>query len=78
MSEEIKRPWFTMFVVESDDQPDSEAIWADESEAVRMAKIVRKPTRMERTSILLIGGIAFGSIVVMVVSLIVAVYISRR
>jgi len=33
---------------------------------------------MERSSILLIGVIAFGSIVVMVVSLIVAVYISRR
>jgi hypothetical protein len=33
---------------------------------------------MERASILLIGGIALGAIVIMVVSLIVAVYISRR
>ena len=78
MSQEIKRLWFTTFVVESDDWQDSDVIWADGSEAVRMATIVRKPTRMERSSILLIGVIAFGSIVVMVVSLIVAVYISRR
>jgi len=78
VSQEIKRPWFTTFVVESDDWTDSDVIWADGSEAVRMATIVRKPTRMERSSILLIGVIAFGSIVVMVVSLIVAVYISRR
>jgi hypothetical protein len=65
-------------MVESDDRPDSDVIWADGSDVVRMATIVRKPTRLERTSILLVGAIALGSIVVMVVSLIVAVYISRR
>jgi hypothetical protein len=78
VNQETNRPWFTAFVVESDDRPDSEAIWADGSTAVRISTKVRKPTRVERASILLIGAIAFGSIVVMVVSLVVAVYITRR
>ena len=70
-----ERPWFTRFPVESDDRSDSDAVWAD---AVREARIVREPTYAERRSIALVGVFAIGGIVLMVVTLIVAVYISRR
>lgn len=78
MSRETRQPWFTKFTVECDDWPDSDVIWADGSAIDRAPTRVRKPTRMEKTSILLVGAIALGSIVVMVVTLIVAVYFSRR
>lgn len=73
-----ERPWFTAFAVELDDRPTSQIIWADGSEVDGTPVTIRQPTSMERASILLIGGIALGAIVIMVVSLIVAVYISRR
>ncbi len=69
------RPWFTAFLIESDDRPDRDAVWAD---AVREYRTVRKPTHAERRSIALVGIFAIGGIVLMVVTLIVAVYISRR
>ena len=78
MNQETKRPWFTIFAVENDNRPDSEVIWADGSNIDRTPSKTRKPTRMEKGSILLVGAIALGSIVVMVIALIVAVYISRR
>jgi hypothetical protein len=74
----LERPWFTEFVVELDDRPISQIIWADGADFERTPVPVRKPTGKERASILLVGAIALGSIVVMVVTLIVAVYISRR
>ncbi|MEZ4505810.1 MAG: hypothetical protein R2848_08060 [Thermomicrobiales bacterium] len=40
--------------------------------------VVRKPTRAEKLSIILVGVTAIGFIVLMVVTVIVAVYISRR
>ena len=70
-----ERPWFTEFPVECDDRSDSEIIWVDGGDPV---KRVRKPTRTEKLSILLIGAFAIGWIVVMAVTLIVAVYISRH
>jgi hypothetical protein len=64
-----------MFLVESDDQPESDVIWSD---AVGIARPVRQPTLAEKRSILLVGLAAIGWIVLMAVILIVAVYISRH
>jgi len=69
------RPWFTEFLVESDDRPDTDVVWVDTAGGTRP---VRTPTRAEKLSILLIGAFAIGWIVVMAVTLIVAVYISRH
>lgn len=68
-------PWFTQFLVEADGRPDSEVVWGD---SIVTPAIVRAPTTAERYSILAIGGVAIGGIVLMVVALIAGVYISRR
>ena len=68
-------PWFTVFQVESEDRSDADVVWSD---AVGIPVTVRKPTRAEKLSILLIGVFAIGWIVLMAVTLIVAIYISRR
>ncbi len=78
MSQQAQRPWFTTFLVGNDGFPDSEVIWADASENDLARTAVRRPTRTEKASILLVGAIALGSIVLMVVALIVAVYVSRH
>jgi hypothetical protein len=75
VSEETNRPWFTTFNVEATDLADSEIIWSD---AVVEPTVERVPTRTERYSILAVGGLALGGIVLMVVALIVGVYISRH
>jgi preprotein translocase subunit Sss1 len=67
--------WYQHFQVESDDRPDGEAFWADQR---LMVKPTRKPTREEKLSIILVGVIGIGSIVLMMVVLVIAVYISRR
>lgn len=72
---EDDRHWFLTFSVESNDRPESDIVWTD---AVGIPVIVRTPTRTEKLSILLIGAAAIGFIVVLVVTLIVAVYISRH
>lgn len=67
--------WFQAFVVESDSRPDVDAVWDD---GIVGAPPVRKPTRAEKLSIVLIGVGAIGFIVLMAATLIVAIYLSRR
>jgi hypothetical protein len=67
--------WFQQFPVDSDDRSDLDAIWDDQFAG---PKPVRTPTRAEKASIILVGVSAIGFIVLMVVTLLVAVYISRR
>lgn len=67
--------WFQSFQVESDGRSDEEVIWDDASAGVRAP---RKPTRAEKISIILIGVAAIGFIVLMAVTLLVAIYISRQ
>ena len=66
--------WFQQFQVDSDDRSDVEVIWDDRFAGPNP---VRKPTRAEKLSIILIGVGAIGFIVLMAVTLLVAVYISR-
>ena len=66
---------YQYFQVESDDRPDSNVIWDDHFSGT---KPVRQPTRAEKLSIILIGVGAIGFIVLMTVTILVAVYISRR
>jgi hypothetical protein len=68
-------PWFTRFLVECDERSDSEIVWSD---SIGISVPVRKATLAEKFSILLVGAFAIGWIVVMVVTLVVAVYISRH
>ena len=63
------------FQVESEDRTDAAAIWDDQFTGPR---VVRKPTRAEKLSIILVGVSAIGFIVLMAVTLLVAIYISRR
>jgi len=72
--EDVAR-WFAEFQVETADRPESDVVWTD---ALPTHEPVRKPTRAEKLSILLIGVFAIGFIVLLAVTLIVAVYISRR
>lgn len=72
---EDDRYWFLTFSVESNERPESDIVWTD---TVEIPVIARTPTRTEKLSILLIGAAAIGFIVVLVVTLIVAVYISRH
>lgn len=67
--------WFTEFRVDAADRPESDIVWTD---ALPAHEPVRKPTRAERLSVLLIGVFAIGFIVLMAITLIVAVYISRH
>ncbi|MEZ4531153.1 MAG: hypothetical protein R2835_02620 [Thermomicrobiales bacterium] len=67
--------WFQRFVVESEDRTDTDVVWADQTVG---PTATRKPTRAEKLSIILVGVTAIGFIVLMVVTVIVAVYISRR
>ncbi len=67
--------WFQRFPVDSEDRTDAEVVWADQTLGL---VVVRKPTRVEKLSIILVGVTAIGFIVLMVVTVIVAVYISRR
>jgi hypothetical protein len=67
--------WFQQFQIEPDDRKDQDAVWDDQFDRTR---IVRAPTRAEKVSIALIGVFSIGFIVLMVVTLLVAVYISRR
>ena len=67
--------WFQQFPVESEERTDLDAIWDD---AFGGSKPMRVPTRAEKLSIMLVGVTAIGFIVLMVVTLLVAVYISRR
>lgn len=76
MDMHIERPWFTTFQVDTDDRPDSDVVWAEQAETPKAP--MRKPTGKERASILAVGFAAIGGIVVMVIALVVAVYISRR
>lgn len=66
---------FQMFQVESEDGEEGRIVWDDQFTGVRVA---RAPTRAEKMSIVLVGVFAIGFIVLMVVTLAVAVYISRR
>ena len=66
---------FQRFQVESEERTDLDVIWGDQTAGT---KAVRKPTRAERLSIILVGVTAIGFIVIMVVTLLAAVYISRR
>ncbi|MCA9860280.1 MAG: hypothetical protein KC438_11185 [Thermomicrobiales bacterium] len=68
-------PWFTAFSIEPEDRSDADVVWADE---IQPAGAVRKPTRAEKMPILLVGIVSIGSIVIMAVTLIAAVYLSRR
>jgi hypothetical protein len=63
------------FLVEPEDRSDEDVIWDDQFVG---PKPVRKPTRAEKLSIVLVGVTAVGFIVLMVVTIIVAIYISRR
>lgn len=67
--------WFTRFPVDSDDEPDGEVVWAD---SMPVVKTVRKPTGVEKFSILLVGALAVALLIGMVVTLIIGVYVSRR
>jgi hypothetical protein len=67
--------WFQQFQIEPDDRSDADAVWDDQFVGVRPVRI---PTRAEKLSIILVGVTAIGFIVLMVVTLLVAVYISRR
>ncbi len=67
--------WFQQFQVETDDRPDQDIVWDDQSIGIRPP---RKPTRAEKLSIVLVGVTAIGFIVLMVVTILVAIYISRR
>lgn len=67
--------WFQTFQVESEDRTDANVVWADQFIG---RKEVRKPTRAEKLSIIIVGVTAIGFIVLMVVTLLVAVYISRH
>jgi hypothetical protein len=66
--------WFHRFQVESEDRPDDEIIWDDQFVGIRAP---RKPTRAEKLSIVLVGVTAIGLIILMIVTLLVAIYISR-
>jgi hypothetical protein len=66
---------FQQFTVEPEDRTDRDAIWDDQFIG---PKAVRLPSRAEKLSILLVGVAAIGFIVLMAVTLIVAIYISRR
>ena len=63
------------FLVEPEDRTDEDVIWDDQFVG---PKPVRKPTRAEKLSIVLVGVTAVGFIVLMAVTIIVAIYISRR
>jgi len=68
--------WYSRFQVEAAGRPESDIVWTDaESES---PEPVRKPTRAEKLSIVLVGVFAIGFIALMAVTLIVAVYISRH
>lgn len=58
-----------------DGRPDSDIVWTD---AVGIPEIIRKPTRAEKWSILLIGIMAIGFIVILAITVIVAAYIARH
>jgi hypothetical protein len=75
MAGDPDRFWFTRFQVQSDERADSQIVWSD---LVGIPAVAREPTLAEKISILLVGLFAVGWIVLMVVTLIVAVYISRR
>ena len=63
------------FIVEPEDRTDKDAIWDDQ---LFGPKPIRKPTRAEKLSIVLVGVTAIGFIVLMAVTIIVAIYISRQ
>lgn len=67
--------WFQRFSIEPEERSDFDAIWDDQFEG---PEPVRKPTRAEKISIILVGVTAIGMIAVMIVTIVVAVYISRR
>lgn len=67
--------WFTTFQIEFENRSDSAIVWTD---MVGIDQPVRKPTRAEKLSILLIGVMAIGFIVVLAVTVIVAVYVARQ
>lgn len=67
--------WFTSFQVESDDRADKDVIWIDSAE---LPKSARSATNAEKRSILLIGIVSIGWIVIMVIVLLVAIYLTRR
>ena len=69
------RSWFTTFQIEPDDRPDSAIVWTDE---VGNPESVRKPTRAEKLSILLIGIMGIGFIVMLAATVIIAAYIARH
>lgn len=62
------------FIVDPEDRTDEDAIWDDQFVG---PKPIRKPTRAEKLSIVLVGVTAIGFIVLMAVTIIVAIYISR-
>ena len=66
---------FQRFQVDSEERTDQDAIWDDQFAG---PKPIRKPTRAEKASIILVGVTAIGFIVIMLVTLLVAVYISRK
>lgn len=67
--------WFQQFQVEPDERTDLDAVWDD---GLNGPRPVRVPTRAEKLSIVLVGVTAIGFIVLMAVTLLVAVYLSRR
>lgn len=71
----VERPWFTRFMIEPDEPDDRRTVWADAGPPIRR---VRKPTRAEKWSILIIGIVAFAILIGMVVTLLTAIYLSRH
>lgn len=67
--------WFQKFQVVLDEELESEVVWDDQFPGPRS---VRKPTRAEKLSIVIVGVTAIGFIVIMVATLLVAVYFSRK
>jgi len=66
--------WFQAFQIEPENRLEREVVWDDQAEVMRD---VRAPTRAEKLSIVLVGVFSIGFIVLMVVTVLVAVYISR-
>jgi hypothetical protein len=66
---------FQHFQAVSEDRTDNDVIWDDQFIG---PKAVRLPTRAEKISIILVGVAAIGFIILMAVTIIVAIYISRR
>lgn len=67
--------WFQQFPIVLDDTPESAIVWDDQFVG---PKSVRKPTRAEKLSIVIVGVTAIGFIVIMAATLVIAVYFSRK